>query len=308
VPADSEPAQSIRVLARAQQDAVWDRQHIANKLRSLLREYYPVFLACFEDLTSMGAPAPSYRWAPTPLAAARLRRTSVAAALRRGGRKRGVDAEAARIVSALRAEQLRQLPAVEAAMGQQALAHLRAMDTAVGNVTALEAALGEVFDQHRDKPILTSFPGLGPVLAARILGEIGDDRGRFVTTRGLKSFAGTAPITRASGLKTTVTMRVVRNKRLSHAAHVWTLPLLVHSPEARAHYDRRRSRGDSYSAAARNLANRHLGMLYHCLQTGQPYDPAKAFPAQRDQDAATSRKPQADHAHQEAEAPQPIPA
>ena len=57
VPADSEPTQSIRVLARAQQDAVWDRQHIANKLRSLLREYYPVFLACFEDLTSMGARA-----------------------------------------------------------------------------------------------------------------------------------------------------------------------------------------------------------------------------------------------------------
>jgi len=103
-------------------------------------------------------------------------------------------------------------------------------------------------------------------------------------------------------------MRVVRNKRLSHAAHVWTLPLLVHSPEARAHYDRRRARGDSYSAAARNLANRHLGMLYHCLQTGQPYDPAKAFPAQRDQDAATPRKPQAEHAHQEAEEPQPIPA
>ena len=41
LPADSELAGSIRVLARAQQDAVWDRQQAANKLRSLLREYYP---------------------------------------------------------------------------------------------------------------------------------------------------------------------------------------------------------------------------------------------------------------------------
>ena len=35
LPADSELAGSIRVLARAQQDAVWDRQQAANKLRSL---------------------------------------------------------------------------------------------------------------------------------------------------------------------------------------------------------------------------------------------------------------------------------
>ena len=37
LPADSEQAQAIRVLARAHQDAIWDRQQAANKLRSLLR-------------------------------------------------------------------------------------------------------------------------------------------------------------------------------------------------------------------------------------------------------------------------------
>jgi transposase len=304
VPADSELAQAIRVLARAQQDAVWDRQQITNKLRSLLREYHPVFLACFDDLTSMGARA-VLALASNPLAASGLRRRTVAAALRRGGRKRGVEAEAARIVSALHAEQLRQLPAVEAAMAHQALAYLNALDSAVANVARLEDALAEAFDQHPDKPILTSFPGLGPVLAGRILGEIGDDQDRFATARGLKAFAGTAPVTRASGLKTSITMRVVRNKRLSHAAYVWTLPLLVHSPQARAHYDRRRARGDSHSAAARNLTNRHIGMLHHCLQTRQLYDPTKAFPPAHHPAAATSGRPQADKASQEIEAPQP---
>jgi len=47
--------QAIRVLARAQQDAVWDQQQTANKLRSLLRQYFPTFLATFPDLTTMGA-------------------------------------------------------------------------------------------------------------------------------------------------------------------------------------------------------------------------------------------------------------
>jgi len=47
LPADSELVLTIRVLARAQQDAVWERQQTANKLRCLLHEYYPTFLATF---------------------------------------------------------------------------------------------------------------------------------------------------------------------------------------------------------------------------------------------------------------------
>jgi hypothetical protein len=60
-------------------------------------------------------------------------------------------------------------------------------------------------------------------------------------------------------------MRGVRNRRLCHAGYLWALPLLVHSPGARAHYDRRRQRADTYSAAARHLANRFFEILYHCL-------------------------------------------
>ncbi len=277
VPADSELVKSLRVLARAQQDAVWDRQQVANKLRSLLREFYPAFLACFPDLTLMGARV-ALGLAPSPARARMLRKSSVAAGLRRGGRTRGVDAEAERIVTGLRQEQLRQLQQVEDAMSLQAQAYLHALNAAIDNVTNLEASLTAVFERHPDKAVITSFPGLGVVLGARLLAEIGDDRTRFADARGLKAFAGTAPVTRASGLKTSVTMRVVRNKRLHQAAYLWTLPLLVHSPGARAHYDRRRARGDSYSAAARNLGNRHLGMLYHCLQTRQLYDENKAFP------------------------------
>ena len=93
-------------------------------------------------------------------------------------------------------------------------------------------------------------------------------------------------------------MRVVRNKRLGQAAYLWALPLLAHSPGACAHYDRRRSTGDSYSAAARNLTNRGLGMPHHCLHTRQLYNETKAFPTL----AATSGKPQTFKASREAEA------
>jgi transposase len=277
IPDDSELAATIRVLARAQQDAVWDRQQIVNKLRSLLRDYHPAMPGTFDDLASADARA-TLHVAPTPAAAQKLRRASLRAALVRGGRRRNIDHQVDRILTGLRAEQFRHPELVEQAMGQAAAAHLRALDTAVANIAELEHALTEAFAQHPDAAILTSFPGLGTVLGARILGEIGDDRTRFADAKALKAFAGTAPVTRASGKKTSVSMRVVRNRRLCQAGYLWALPLLTHSPGARAHYDHRRERGDSYNAAARNLANRYFGILFHCLQHRISYDEAKAFP------------------------------
>src|SRR5580700_3359084 len=73
LPADSELAQAIAVLARAQQDAVWARTGAHNKLRSHLREYFPAFLAVFADARG-GIMRPDARLilaaAATPAAAA----------------------------------------------------------------------------------------------------------------------------------------------------------------------------------------------------------------------------------------------
>ncbi|MQA17647.1 MAG: transposase, partial [Pseudonocardiaceae bacterium] len=79
----------------------------------------------------------------------------------------------------------------------------------------------DAFEQHPDAEIITSFPGLGPVLAARVLGEIGDDRSQFEDAKGFKAYAGTAPVTRASGRRHSVTRRVVRNKRLGQVGYLW---------------------------------------------------------------------------------------
>ena len=276
LPDDSELVQAIRVLARAQQDAVWDRQQTGNKLRSLLREYYPAFLATFDDLADRDARA-ALALAPTPDQAARLRKTTLRAALARAGRRRNLDRQTDRILAGLRAEQLRQPARVEGAMGRQALAYLRTLDAQVANVADLEQAMTAGFEQHPDAEIITSFPGLGPVLGARVLGEIGDDRSRFQDAKGFKAYAGTAPVTRASGRRCTVTRRVVRNKRLAQVGYLWAFSLLTASPAARVHYDRRRDRNDGHAAASRNLANRYFGMLHHCLQHRQTYNETTAF-------------------------------
>jgi transposase len=281
LPADSEPAQAIAVLARAQQDAVWDRTCAHNKLRSLLREYYPGIIAAFAGKRH-GLLRPDARAvlaaASTPRAAAQLTKTQLRALLRRAGRQRGVDAEADRLQAILRAEYLHQPPLVEDALGRQALALLRQLDTACANADELAAAVIEQFEAHPDAQIIASQPGLGPLTGARVLAEIGDDRSRFAHARALKAYAGSAPVTRASGKSRAVMHRRIKNHRLADAGYLWAFTALTASPGARAHYDRRRHAGDHHAAAQRNLFNRLIGCLHHCLATGQTYQEAIAFP------------------------------
>ena len=281
LPADTELAQAIAVLARAQQDAVWDRTQAHNRLRSHLREYFPGFLAAFparggiirREARAIAAAA------PTPADAAKLTLAQLRVLLKKAGRSRGIDAEATRLREAFRAGQMRQLQLVEQAMGRQTLALLGQLDAACAAADDLEHAVTQSFNLHPDAGIITSFPGLGILTGARVLAEIGDDRSRFQDAKGLKAYAGAAPVTRASGKTRSVTHRKIKNNRLNAAGYTWAFSALTASPGARAHYDRRKDTGDRHAAAQRNLFSRLLGCLHHCLLTGQHYDEATAFPA-----------------------------
>jgi transposase len=292
LPADSELARVITVLARAAQDAVWRRTKAIQELRSLLREYYPGFLAAFACGSGTNLASPEARailaLAPTPAAGATLSTARIAAALRGAGRQRGVDALANQIQQALRVEQLRHPPLVENAMGQQAIALLATLTTECGNAEQLNQAAMQAFQQHPDHAIITSFPGLGDLTGARVLAEIGDDRARFTDARALKAFAGAAPVTRASGRSISITRRRIKNNRLAAVGFVWAFAAIPHAGPTKDHYQRRRAQGDGHPAALRHLFNRMLGQLHHCLQTGQTYDATKAFPAHNNTTPATA--------------------
>lgn len=281
LPDDSELARSIAVLARAHQDATWRRTKASNELRSALREYFPGFLDAFVNKTDFLVSTDAravLAIAPTPAAAAKLTKNRIATALRKAGRKRGIDALAAELHEALRRPQLRQPALIEDAMGTQALALLSTLDVECRNVEQLGQACTAAFEQHPDYGIITSFPGLGDTSEARVLAELGDDRDRFADARAVKAYAGSAPVTRASGRSISITHRRIKNDRLAAAGWIWAFAANVHSPAAKQHYRRRREvHGNRHAAALRHLFNRLLGCLYHCLQTGEAYDETKAF-------------------------------
>jgi transposase len=281
LPADSPTARAIEVLARAHQDLIWSRQHEVNRLRSLLAGYYPAALAAFGDLTTRTAMT-VLTAAPTPAHAARLTTGDLLDLLAAAGRGRR-RSEAQRLAAVFAAPQMRQPTEVEQAMGAAATAITGAITAMNTGIAALQQQIDHSFEQHPDAAIYHSMPALGSVLSARVLGEFGDDRTRWPDPASRRAYAGSAPITRASGKRRLVLARSICNKRLHDATRWWAFAALSISPGARACYDQRRAAGDSHEAALRRLASKLIGQLHHCLEHRIPYHEATAWPQPRTQ-------------------------
>jgi len=268
---DSAEAEAIKVLARAHQSLIWARNRHTNALRNALLEYYPAALTAFEDLAHGDALGVLGR-APTPELGAHLDLAAIQSALKRGGRKRNIAARARQIRAALRSEQLAAPAPVAAAFAATTRAAVAIITELNRQIAELETSLGEHFETHPDADIYRSLPGLGVVLGARVLGEFGDDPNRYTDAKSRRNYAGTSPLTIASGRKRAVLARHVRNRRLYDAIDQWAFTALTKSPGARAFYDQRRATGDLHHQALRALGNRLVGILHGCLRHRTLYD------------------------------------
>jgi transposase len=278
VAGDSELAASLQVLARAHQNLIWSRQRLANQLRSTLQEFYPAALAAFGTDLAHPVALGVLDAAPTPRLGRTLSRAKLAAILRRAGRQRGVEQKAAAIQAQLRAPQLAAPGLVGEAYGKSVAATVRILRELNVQLAGLEAELAPSFEKHPDAEIYRSQPGLGVVLGARVLSEFGDDRTRFVHPKARKNYAGSSPITKASGTRRVVLARVARNRRLADACYQWAFCALTSSAGARHYYGVLRHRGKTHHQALRALANRLVGILHGCLEHRQTYREEIAWP------------------------------
>jgi transposase len=274
---DTELAEAIKILARAHKDLIWHRQRQINQLRVTLLKFYPAILEVFgTDLAKPEALAIMHK-APTPQQGWRLTLSQVEAILRKAGRKRRVESKAAAIESSLRAPHLEAPPLIADAYGAVVTALVATLEQLVQQINQMEEKLEASFDVHPDAEIIRSLPGLGPVLGARALGEFGDEPARFEDGRSRRNYAGTSPITIASGKKCTVVARHARNRRLSDTCDRWAFCALTGSPGARRLYDRQRAKGKTHGQALRKVANRLVGILDGCLRQRQLYSEQTAW-------------------------------
>ncbi|SEF04560.1 Transposase IS116/IS110/IS902 family protein [Streptomyces sp. 3213] len=277
VAGDSDLAQAVKIAARAHQTLIWERTRIFQRLRNALREYFPAALAAYADveLTSTDGLELLIK-APTPRAASKLTRSQIAAVLARA-RRRGRDAKAGAIQAALREKHLQLPEPITAAYAATATAHARLLLSLNEQIAAMEEQMKAHFLEHPDAEIYLSMPGIGLVTGARVLAEFGDDPTRYTSAKARKNYAGTSPVTRASGKSHTVQARYVRNNRLADALQLQAFSALRASPGARRYYDKQRARESGYNAALRQVGNRLVGILHGCLKSRTLYDEATAW-------------------------------
>ncbi len=219
VAVDSDNGEAMKLVTRGHQTMIWERTRHVLRLRSALREYFPAALTAFGDLDEPDTLA-LLAAAPDPDRAARLPKARIAAALKRANR-RHIDTRAAEIQAVLRAPALRQPAPVQQAFAVIAAGEVRLIAALNIEVDALGEVVAQHFGRHPDAEIYASQPGLGVILGARVLAEFGDDPHRYADARARKNYAGTSPITRASGTKKIVIARYAKNDRLADALQQW---------------------------------------------------------------------------------------
>lgn len=132
--------------------------------------------------------------------------------------------------------------------------------------------------KQRDAAVLLSMPGVGDVTGATLLGEATQAL-QARDYQALRSFAGVAPVTEASGKrskrKAKVKMRYACNPRLRNALHHIARVASQRDAAAKAHLRSCLDRGHSLGRAFRSVADRLLRILVAALRDGTLYDPTR---------------------------------
>jgi transposase len=141
------------------------------------------------------------------------------------------------------------------------LADLRRIDTklreARTKITAAVRASGTT---------LTEVFGVGPVIAATVIGDVADVS-RFPAADRFASYNGTAPIEVSSGSRKIYRLSMRGNRRLNHAIHMAAVTQIAHKhSDGRAYYDRRLKEGKTPSEARRALKRKISNAIYARLQ------------------------------------------
>jgi transposase len=147
------------------------------------------------------------------------------------------------------------------------------LEPLIAAIDRYDTEIAQVFAAHPDHDLIRSFPGIGPILAPRLLSALGDDRTRFADASDLQCFSGIAPVYKHSGLSTA---HVVRRRACPHfirqTFHEHALESVQLSRWARAYYEQLKQRGLKRHTIARALAYKWQRIMIRCWQSHTPYD------------------------------------
>ena len=139
------------------------------------------------------------------------------------------------------------------------LAELIATEQNMKKTTAELKAMVKARQSH-----LMDIHGIGPVVAARILADVGDVS-RFADRNRFASWTGTAPLDASSGEQNRHRLSRAGNRRVNHVIHIAAVTQIRLDTEGRAYYQRKRAAGKKPAEALRCLKRRISDAIYKQL-------------------------------------------
>jgi transposase len=133
-------------------------------------------------------------------------------------------------------------------------------------IAAVDELIEAVLARHELAEVITSLPGMGPILTAEFIAYAGS-LDTYRSPGALAAHAGLAPVARDSGRIQGHQQRPHRyHRRLRRVFSMSTLGALRACPTSRAYYDRKRAEGRTHRQAAAALSRRRVDVLLACIR------------------------------------------
>lgn len=265
----------LQAVSRDRQRVLHAKVACESRLRAVLEAYYPAPLHLFSELDRDISLA-FVRAYPTPDQARRVKTARMAAFCDRHQYSGRTDP--AVLVDRLIPHLLSASEGTTAGKSFAAKLFAQELRLHTDHLRAFDRRLDQLLKLHPDAPMFLSFPGIGPIVAATLISEMGEDRNRFPTVDVLLAETGLAPVTKASGRTRQVRFRYAANRRMRHVIDWWVFVAAREDPWSKIVYERSRARGQGKYRALRGLGARWMRILWRCWTDHSCYDPA-AIPA-----------------------------
>jgi transposase len=265
----------LQAVSRDRQRVLHAKVACESRLRAVLDTYHPAPLHLFSEL-DRDITLEFIRAYPTPDQARRVGPARMAGFCRRNSYSGRTDPQV--LVDRLKPHLLTASDGTTAGKSFAATLFAEELRMHTNHLRSFDRRIAELLDSHPDAPIFLSFPGIGPVVAATLISEMGEDRDRFPTLDMLLAETGLAPVTKASGRTRQVRFRYAANRRMRHAIDWWAFVAAREDPWSTTIYNASRARGQGKYRALRGLGARWTRIMWRCWTEHTPYDPARHHP------------------------------
>jgi transposase len=265
-----EPAVAeLAALCETVRNLVDERTALLQRLKAILRQYYPAALQFFTDWSS----PVSWRFLkrfPQPQTLAKARKDTLYRFLKSNhiGLSPRWQERVEKAGEATAWPRSQQEAVLELRM-LSIVAQLQALQPHIDNCDRLIAECSKKLPQAS---IIESLPAAGERLAPALTAIAALVAGEPDQLQAMRCLSGVAPVEHSSGKRCATRIRKRCNKHWRNVLHLYANVSLQHCSWARAFYELCRERGDGYATALRKLADKWLKILHRMLANNEKYD------------------------------------